>query len=231
MQMRLIWPRRKAPQPSPDWAGPQSFADWTMDEIDAVSAAIRQHGQPDSDGFRVFARVALNTLRGGSAVELVARAMEASSNPECDPDRAIPASSGHYMMGMPYWCMWVEYAKPAVELIASRRKEMPFTFEKVLGSVYDIVHRQRPMTMDEVTKALETRAATREETLKEKLDWQTNVTDLLKLMDLDPDFQARRRLAEELGFHGTFIGSAEQNRALHKLVMAEIAKRCTKTPI
>lgn len=104
-------------------------------------------------------------------------------------------------------------------------------FEKVLTSIYDIVHRQRPMTMDEVNKALETRAATREEAIKEKLDWQTNVTDLLKLMDLDPDFQARRKLAEELGFQGTFIGSADQNRALHKLVMAEIAKHCTKEPV
>lgn len=78
-----------------------------------MSAAICYFGQPDSDEFKTFARVALNTLRGGSAVELVARAMEASSNPGHDPDRPIEGS--HYMAGMPHWCVWVEYARPAVE--------------------------------------------------------------------------------------------------------------------
>lgn len=114
----MRWPfSSAAPQPPKGWAGPVSFADWTDAEIAAVSKAIRRHGQPDSDGFRVFARVALNTLRGGSAVELVARAMEASANPGRDPDR--PIEGGHYMHGMPHWTMWVEYARPAVEAIAT----------------------------------------------------------------------------------------------------------------
>jgi hypothetical protein len=114
----LEWVPRHALPPPKDWAGAQSFADWTDDDIAAVSKAIRKNGQPDSDGFRVFARVALNTLRGGSAVELVARAMEASANDGLDPDR--PIMGNHYMHGMPSWCMWVEYARPAVELIAGR---------------------------------------------------------------------------------------------------------------
>lgn len=115
-----MWPfrSRNAPQPPADWTGPQSFADWSEDDITAMSAAIRSNGQPDSDGFRQFARVALNTLRGGSAVELVARAMEASANPGRDPDR--PIGTQHYMMGMPHWCVWVEYARPAVEAYAKR---------------------------------------------------------------------------------------------------------------
>lgn len=107
------WFSRKAPQPPPDWAGPESFFDWTPEQISAMSSAIRKNGQPEADGFRRFARVALNTLRSGSAVELVARAMEASANPGCDPDR--PIVGNHYMAGMPAWCMWVEYARPAVE--------------------------------------------------------------------------------------------------------------------
>lgn len=114
-------PQRKAPQPPSDWAGPPSFADWSEDDVSAISAAIRRrNGQPEQPGFRVFARVALNTLRGGSAVELVARAMEASANPGHDPDR--PITGGHYMNGMPHWCMWVEYARPAVEEISGKRQ-------------------------------------------------------------------------------------------------------------
>lgn len=117
-----MWPfARKTPQPRADLTGPCSFADWTEDDISAVSAAIRaKNGQPEQPGFRTFARVALNTLRGGSAVELVARAMEESANPGADPDR--PVGVGHYMMGMPHWCVWVEYARPAVEAIAGRKR-------------------------------------------------------------------------------------------------------------
>jgi hypothetical protein len=118
----MKWPFRwqKAWLPPVD-AGPSSFGDWSAGEIDSVSAAIRSHGQPEHEEFRRFARVALNTLRGGSAVELVARAMEESANPGSDPDR--PIWGGHYMHGMPHWCMWVEYARPAVAEIISRTRK------------------------------------------------------------------------------------------------------------
>ncbi len=109
------WFNRHAPQPPKNWAGPEAFFDWTDTDIARASQAIRSCGQPESDGFKVFARVALNTMRGGSAVELVARAMEKSANPGHDPDR--PITGNHYMAGMPSWCMWVQYAKGVVELI------------------------------------------------------------------------------------------------------------------
>lgn len=118
-----MWPFRQKPWLPPVDTGPSSFGnDWTASEIDYVSAAIRSHGQPDSDGFRRFARVALNTMRGGSAVELVARAMHESANPGSDADSPISPRTGHYMMGMPRWCMWVEYAKPAVAAIIDRAR-------------------------------------------------------------------------------------------------------------
>lgn len=117
-----MWPFRQRAWLPPVNTGPVSFGDdWTASEIDYVSAAIRCHGQPESEGFRRFARVALNTLRGGSAVELVARAMEASANDGRDPDR--PIGGNHYMRGMPAWCMWVEYAKPAVAAIIERARK------------------------------------------------------------------------------------------------------------
>jgi hypothetical protein len=117
------WFKTKAPRPIADWAGPNSFADWSEDDITAISAAIRKkNGQPEQEGFRQFARVALNTLRGGSSVELVARAMSESVNPGLDPDAPIDRRTGHYMAGMPNWCMWVEYARPAVAAIVRSPK-------------------------------------------------------------------------------------------------------------
>jgi hypothetical protein len=121
MVANMKWFKRKAARPPQTWAGPVSFVDWTEDDISAISAAIRKrNGQPEQPGFRIFARVALNTMRGGAAVELVARAMEESANPGSDPDAPIDGRTGHYMAGMPRWCMWVEYARPAVEAIAGR---------------------------------------------------------------------------------------------------------------
>jgi hypothetical protein len=117
-----MWPfRLKAWLPPAD-TGPSSFGDdWSSSEIDYVSKAIRMNGQPESSGFRTFARVALNTMRGGSAVELVARAMEESANPGSDQEAPIEGS--HYMRGQPRWCMWVEYARPAVAAIMARARK------------------------------------------------------------------------------------------------------------
>lgn len=115
-----LFAKRRAPQPPHDWAGPLSFSDWTETDISAASKIIRKQGQPEQDGFRVFARVALNTLRSSSAIELVARAMEESANPGHDPDRPIMGS--HYMAGMPHWCVWIEYARPVVEAYAQAFK-------------------------------------------------------------------------------------------------------------
>jgi len=116
----MSWFKPKAPRPPETWAGPISFTDWTEDDITAISAAIRMNGQPEQPGFRTFARVALNVMRGGFAVEMVARAMHVSANPGSDPDAPIDRRTGHYLAGMPNWCMWAEYARPAVAAIARR---------------------------------------------------------------------------------------------------------------
>lgn len=119
----MMWPFRKKAWLAPPNTGPSSYADWSDAEIDYVSSAIRKNGQPDQEGFRRFARVALNTMRGGSAVELVARAMEESANPGSNPEAPIEGS--HYMRGMPHWTMWLEYARPAVAAIIARSVEAP----------------------------------------------------------------------------------------------------------
>lgn len=54
-------------------------------------------------------------------------------------------------------------------------------------------------------------------------NYQTSIVDLLKLLDLDSSLSARKELADELNVHVAEDGSAEQNIALHKAVMAQLA--------
>ena len=54
-------------------------------------------------------------------------------------------------------------------------------------------------------------------------NWQTSIVDLLKLLDLDSSLEARKELAEELKVNAGAHGSAEQNIALQKAVMRQLA--------
>ena len=55
-------------------------------------------------------------------------------------------------------------------------------------------------------------------------NYQSSIVDLLKLLDLDSSLTARKELASELNIHAGADGSAEQNIALHKAVMAKLAE-------
>lgn len=55
-------------------------------------------------------------------------------------------------------------------------------------------------------------------------NYQTSIVDLLKLLDFDSSLSARKELGQELGVHAGADGSAEQNIALHKAVMAKLAE-------
>jgi 3-oxoacyl-ACP reductase-like protein len=55
-------------------------------------------------------------------------------------------------------------------------------------------------------------------------NYQTSIVDLLKLLDLDSSLAARKELGTELNVHAGADGSAEQNVALHKAVMAKLAE-------
>lgn len=55
-------------------------------------------------------------------------------------------------------------------------------------------------------------------------NYQSSIVDLLKLLDLDSSLAARKELAQELGVHAGEDGSAEQNIALHRAVMAKLAE-------
>ncbi|MBZ9650031.1 DUF3597 domain-containing protein [Sphingobium sp. 3R8] len=55
-------------------------------------------------------------------------------------------------------------------------------------------------------------------------NYQSSIVDLLKLLDLDSSLAARKELAAELNIHAGEDGSAEQNIALHRAVIAKLAE-------
>jgi len=55
-------------------------------------------------------------------------------------------------------------------------------------------------------------------------NYQTSIVDLLRLLDLDSSLEARKELATELNVHAGEAGTAEQNIALHKAVIAKLAE-------
>jgi Domain of unknown function (DUF3597) len=65
---------------------------------------------------------------------------------------------------------------------------------------------------------------------KEKLEWRTSIVDLMKALDIDSNFAARKELATELGYTGDSNDSASMNIWLHKQVMAKLAANGGKLP-
>jgi Domain of unknown function (DUF3597) len=64
----------------------------------------------------------------------------------------------------------------------------------------------------------------------EKLQWRTSIVDLMKALDIDSSFSARKELAKELGYTGDSNDSASMNIWLHKQVMAKLAANGGKLP-
>jgi hypothetical protein len=64
----------------------------------------------------------------------------------------------------------------------------------------------------------------------EKLAWRTSIVDLMKALDIDSSFTARKELAKELGYTGDSNDSATMNIWLHKQVMAKFAANGGKLP-
>jgi len=64
----------------------------------------------------------------------------------------------------------------------------------------------------------------------EKLAWRTSIVDLMKALDIDSSFAARKELAKELGYTGDSNDSASMNIWLHKQVMTKLAANGGKLP-
>lgn len=76
-----------------------------------------------------------------------------------------------------------------------------------------------PMSRDQVEAMIQKIAA---DTGRTNYNWKQSIVDLMKLLDLDSSLNARKQLAQELGYTGELNGSAEMNVWLHKQVMAKL---------
>src|SRR5262249_43562947 len=61
-------------------------------------------------------------------------------------------------------------------------------------------------------------------------NWKQSIVDLMKLLGLDSSLNARKELAQELGYTGALNGSAEMNIWLHQQVMTKLAESGGKGP-
>lgn len=64
----------------------------------------------------------------------------------------------------------------------------------------------------------------------QKLNWQSSIVDLLKLLDLDSSLKARKELAKELDYNGDMNDSSAMNIWLHAQVMRRFAENGGKIP-
>jgi 3-oxoacyl-ACP reductase-like protein len=81
----------------------------------------------------------------------------------------------------------------------------------------------QPVDVEAVLEALNSKSA-------QKLNWQTSIVDLMKLVGLDSSLQHRKELATELGYTGDQNDSAAMNVWLHKAVMRKLAENGGKVP-
>ncbi len=91
----------------------------------------------------------------------------------------------------------------------------------------DSTARPAEMSMVDVAARLEQRAATN----PQKLNWQSSIVDMLKLLDMDSSLEARKELARELGAPAEVMqDSAQMNVWLHKTVLRRIAANGGNVP-
>jgi hypothetical protein len=64
----------------------------------------------------------------------------------------------------------------------------------------------------------------------EKLDWKHSIVDLMKLVGMDSNLNARKQLATELHYSGDQNDSASMNMWLHKEVIRRLAENGGKVP-
>ena len=79
--------------------------------------------------------------------------------------------------------------------------------------------KRRPMTREEVEAHIQKIA---DSTGRKEYNWKHSIVDLMKLLNLDSSLNARKQLAQELGYTGALGGSAEMDTWLHKQVMAKL---------
>ena len=63
----------------------------------------------------------------------------------------------------------------------------------------------------------------------DNLNWRTSIVDLMKLLGIDSDYEARKALAVEMG-REDYSGTAEDNVWLHRRVMQDLGRSGGRVP-
>lgn len=63
----------------------------------------------------------------------------------------------------------------------------------------------------------------------DRLNWRTSIVDLMKLINVDSDYESRKALAGEMG-RDDYKGEADDNIWLHQRVMQELANNGGEVP-
>jgi len=96
-----------------------------------------------------------------------------------------------------------------------------------LGTAPVIPPPPQPIALVDEVAQLELRAAA----CPLKLNWRTSIVELLKLLEIDSSFTARKELVRELGCPVELMGDfAKMNMWLHKTVLARIAANGGNVP-
>jgi len=119
-------------------------------------------------------------------------------------------------------------AAPAMNKPATPAQASPAPAAPVPASPASVAHAPAaPVAISEVdvVKHLE------ELSTGKDLNWKVSIVDLLKLLDLDSDFESRKEMAVELGCPPELMGdSAKMNVWLHKTVLKKIAENGGNIP-
>jgi hypothetical protein len=91
----------------------------------------------------------------------------------------------------------------------------------------EVMPKPKPMSEVDVVAKLEGMAAKN----TQELNWKRSIVDLLKLLDIDSSYEARKELATELGCPaGLMDDSAKMNTWLHKAVLRKLAENGGNVP-
>ncbi|MBV7259429.1 DUF3597 domain-containing protein [Erythrobacter crassostreae] len=105
-------------------------------------------------------------------------------------------------------------------------------FSSIKGAIFGSDEEEKTEAKPTATTGPKERAAITTEEVEQRianipgadgLNWKSSIVDLMKLVKIDPSYENRKELAQEMG-NASYSGSAEDNIKLHADVMAAIGK-------
>jgi hypothetical protein len=127
---------------------------------------------------------------------------------------------------------WISYGdEDEGEWIIEEQRKEPLTMSILRRIAHAIFGSAAGKPVPISRAQLETQIAKLAVNADHRLRWKTSVVDLLKLLNVDSDLEARKELAKELGYQpDKFSDSDEMNTWLHDAVMKKLAETGGKVP-